>query len=88
MNSQKRHWLAIAVLMTSAAISGCSRDERVVQEATQAADRQARQNQEIARVANQAAEGSRQLVEADAGARREIVKVHQDLQAERADLGK
>lgn len=80
-----RMWIVAAAL--AVAIGGCNSDERVTFVATQAADRQAQQNTEMAKVTNQTAEGTRKLVEADAAARKEIVQVHRDLQAERASLG-
>ena len=67
-------------------IVGCSENERVAQIATEAADRQAEQNHEMARLNREVAEGTRRLVEADAEARREFVEVHQDLQGERGEL--
>ena len=79
----------VAAVITTliVAMTGCEEDERVSQVARQAADRQAAQNQQIAHIARQAAEGSRELVAADAQARREIIKVHQEMQSERATLG-
>ena len=68
-------------------VAGCSDSAEVARVATEAADRQAKQNEEMARVTGQVAEGSRKLVEADAAARKEIVGVHRDLQAERKTLG-
>lgn len=76
-----------AVVALAVAIGGCDSDERVAQVATQAADRQAQQNTQMARVTHQTAEGARKLVEADAAARKEMVQVHRDLQTERATLG-
>ena len=73
----------IAIL---AMIAGCSDDERVARIATQAADRQAQQNEEMTRLQREVAQGTRRLVEADAEARREIVVVHQELQSERGEL--
>jgi len=78
----------IAVMMMLAlTMTGCEEDERVTQLAREAADRQAAQNEQMARVTQEVAEGSRKLVEADAQARKEIVEVHKDLQSERATLG-
>ena len=71
-------WIALIL------ISGC--DDRVAQVAREAADRQAQQNTEMARLNKEVASGSHQLVEADARARKEIVGVHHDLQGERQRL--
>jgi hypothetical protein len=64
---------------------GC--DERVVEVAREAADRQAAQNEQMGELQKEVAYGTRSLVEADAAARKEIVGVHRDLQAERRQLG-
>lgn len=74
-------WICLAVVT-----SGC--DERVVEIAREAADRQAQQNQVMARLQQQVAEGSQGLVEADAAARRDYVTVQHDLHAERQSLDK
>ena len=65
--------------------TGCS-DDRVAQVATQAADRQAEQNNTMAKLQQDVATGAQKLVAADADARHEIVAVHHDLQAERGRL--
>ena len=65
-------------------ISGC--DDRVTQVAREAADRQAQQNSAMAALNKEVAAGGHQLVKADAEARKEIVGVHRDLQAERTRL--
>lgn len=74
------------MILLSLIVAGCDEDERVAEVATEAADRQAAQNQEIVRLNREVAEGTRRLVEADAEARRDIVEVHKDLQGERGDL--
>ena len=73
-------WILVLILT-----SGCD-DERVTQIAREAADRQAQQNTAMAELNKEVASGTRQLVEADAQARREIVGVHRELQAERTRL--
>ena len=45
---------------------GCSDGERVAKVATEAADRQAQQNQEMAQLNREVAEGTKRMVEADA----------------------
>lgn len=64
---------------------GCS-DERVSQIAREAADRQAEQNEAMAELQGQVAEGTRKLVEADAQSRKETIGVHRELQSERSRL--
>lgn len=75
-------WILSTILL--AAIHGC--DDNSAQIAREAADRQAQQNTEMARLNKEVAAGSHQLVEADAQARKEIVGVHHDLQTERSRL--
>lgn len=79
--------LLILVASVMILITGCGDSERVAQVATQAADRQAAQNQEMARLQREVAEGSKRLVEADAKARQEIVAAQKDLQAQQAEVG-
>ena len=83
INAPRISIIATAVSLILA--TGCS-DDRVVQVATQAADRQAEQNDTMAKLQQEVAGGTQKLVEADASARHEIVAVHHDLQAERSRL--
>src|SRR6185295_6133925 len=64
--------------------SGC--DDRASQIAREAANRQVQQNTAMADLNKEVASGTHRLVEADAQARKEIVGVHRDLQAERSRL--
>src|SRR4051812_44069477 len=84
LNRNPATWILLAALPLIATTS-CS-DARVTQVAREAADRQAQQNTEMARLNKEVAAGSHQLVEADGKARQEIVAVHRDLQAERSRL--
>ena len=82
---QKRNvttWIGRIVLVIL--ISGC--DDRATQIAREAANRQAQQNTAMADLNKEVASGTHQLVEADAQARKEIVGVHHELQAERTRL--
>lgn len=83
INNYRISMIVAAMLITFA--TGCS-DDRVAQVATQAADRQAEQNDTMAKLQQDVTGGTKQLVEADANARHEIVAVHHDLQAERTRL--
>lgn len=77
------------ILFGTVCMTGCREKDRyreVAEVVTQAADRQAQQNTEMARVQREVAEGTRRMVAADAEARKEIVVVHQAIQAERATL--
>jgi hypothetical protein len=80
----------LLVLATTILATGCDEDEngRVVAVAREAADRQAEQNKEMAKVNHSVAQATERLVAADAEARKEIVKVHQQLQSEREVLNK
>ena len=80
-----RRIIWIATLMLIVLMNGCS-DDRVAQVATQAADRQAEQNDTMAKLQRDVANGTQKLVTADAEARHEIIAVHHDLQAERSRL--
>jgi hypothetical protein len=75
-------WISRIVLVIL--ISGC--DDRATQIAREAANRQAQQNTAMADLNKEVAGGTHQLVEADAKARKEIVGVHHELQAERTRL--
>jgi hypothetical protein len=72
-------WIVLAIL-----ISGC--DDRATQIAHEAANRQAQQSTAMADLNKEVASGAHQLVAADAQARKEIVGVHHELQAERTRL--
>lgn len=72
-------WIALVIVTI-----GC--DDQVATVSREAANRQAEQNRVMARLQQEVAHGSRSLVEADASARREIIRVHRDLQSERKQL--
>lgn len=82
---QKPNRLPTALIIVALiATMGC--DNSATHIAREAADRQAQQNTTMAELNKEVAAGSHQLVEADAQARKEIVGVHRDLQAERSRL--
>ena len=66
---------------------GCDEDERLVQMAERHLARQAEQNRQMVDLQKEVAEGTRQLVEADARAREEMVALQRDLQADQAAIG-
>src|SRR3954452_23245857 len=78
------HKMLILSITLLAATHGC--DDKATQIAREAAERQAQQNTEMARLNKEVASGSHQLVEAASQARKEIIGVHHDLQAERVRL--
>lgn len=75
--------VALATLAVATQI-GC--DDRAARIATEAADRQAEQNREFASLNREVAAGTARLVAEDAKARGQALKVHEDLQNERASL--
>lgn len=77
----------LLVLITAVLAIGCDEDKRLVEFAKEADQRQAEQNQEIAHQNHEIAAATKQLVEADAKARQELVAMERDLQAERATIG-
>jgi hypothetical protein len=79
----------LLALLGLSLLIGCGEKDhhkQVAEVATQAAERQAQQNTEMARLNREVAEGTRRMVEADAEARKEVIVVHQEIQAERATL--
>jgi len=84
IQTNDRKVLVSRALLLVALITGC--DDKSTQLAREAADRQARQNTQMAELNQEVAAGSHQQVEADAKARQEILGVHHDLQAERTRL--
>jgi hypothetical protein len=65
-------------------IAGC--DDRATQIAREAADRQAAQNQEMARLNREVAAGTKRLVEEDARSREQVMDAHRDISNERAQM--
>ncbi|MFH1304632.1 MAG: hypothetical protein ABIK07_26565 [Planctomycetota bacterium] len=74
------------ILLTSI---GCNSDEnaRVAELATQQLERQADQNRRMSELQQEVASGSRELVEADAQARQEMVTLQREIQAEQNQIG-
>lgn len=75
---------AAVTMLSAMTLIGC--DDRAAQIATQAADRQAEQNREMAQLNREVAAGTSRLVTEDAKARQQALEVHRDLQQERAGL--
>jgi hypothetical protein len=86
MLTTKLLFTLLALIGTVLAI-GCDEDKRLVEFAKEADQRQAEQNQEIAHQNHEIAAATKQLVEADAKARQELVAMERGLQAERATVG-
>lgn len=67
-------------------IAGCDTDERLVQISREAADRQAEQNKEMARVNQSVAEGTKRIVTEHAKGRENLNTLHQAVQAQQAGV--
>ena len=81
--------LTMSILSLALLAAGCSSgDERLARFAEAAAERQAEQNRRMAELQQEVAEGSRELVEADAKARSDFAVLHKDLQSERSEVGR
>jgi hypothetical protein len=78
----------VAMLMLAAI--GCDEDKntRLAEMAEKHLERQAEQNRRMSELQHEVAEGSRRLVEADAQARKEMVTLQREVQAERSEFGK
>ena len=75
----------VALILLTSAILGCGPSLDSVQVAREAADRQARQNEQMANLAEEMARNSQRVIEADAESRREVLEVQQDLIERDAD---
>ncbi len=82
-----RH-LIMLVALAGLFLSGCEDDQRLAQMAREAANRQAEQNREMAQQNQRIAEATKELVTADAQARKELTTIQKDLRADQADVGK
>ncbi len=76
------------VFVLAVLAGGCNENERLARMAQEHAAQQAEQSREMVRVQKEVAQGSKQLVEADAQARREFSGLHRELQAERSQIGR
>jgi len=85
---RKNYWL-IPVWVLTISTAGCQSDsDRVAEVARESAQRQAEQSKQMAQLQGQVAEGSRQLVEADAKARAEMTAIQRDLQQSQTEIGR
>jgi hypothetical protein len=88
MHKHARTIMAIVAMLVLTS-SGCDEEEskQMVQMAEKHLERQAEQNRQMSELHRQVADGANRLVEADAKAREEMVTLHRELQAERAEVG-
>jgi hypothetical protein len=75
--------LTIVLLIAGSVLSGCDEDKRLAQMAQENAQRQAAQNEEMARLNREVAEGSKRLVEASAEANDKLLTAQQTLDGQR-----
>lgn len=76
--------LALALVV----LTGCDKDQRLVDLAREHADRQAAQNLQMAENTRQVASAAKAVVEADAQARKDFAAMQHDVQAQQADVGR
>ncbi len=85
-------WRIAVVLMAagvSVSISGCNEEyARVAEVATQAADRQARQNQELSDLNREVAKAHQELINEEASSRKDAMVVHTKLVEQQAELNR
>jgi hypothetical protein len=75
--------LTISLLL----IAGCSDDSRLVQMSKEHEARQAEQNQRMAELQKQVAEGSKRLIEAEGESRNKLLAMQDNLHADQAAIG-
>lgn len=78
----------IGIVILTVLVTGCDEDPRIVQLSREAAERQARQSQQMAQLSRQTAEGAKLLVESDAQSRKELIVAQQNLHAQQAEIGR
>lgn len=76
---------AAALILT---VMGCDDNARLAEMAERHLDRQAEQNRQMSELHRQVADGSRELVAADAKAREELAALQRDVQTERAETSR
>ena len=84
----KRPFLTILATAALVTVTGCDENARVARVATDAADRQAEQNRQIAQQNREISGTTKALVEADAQARKEVLAAQKDLQGQQAEVGR
>ncbi|QDU26734.1 hypothetical protein ETAA8_18150 [Anatilimnocola aggregata] len=87
---KQRHILIVSIPIASVLILmvGCSSDSRLGDLAQQVTHEQAAQNQRMAESTQRIAQGSQQLIDADAKARRELIQMQNGLRQDQAELAK
>ena len=85
----KKQTLCITLTLILLTGTSCSSDEnsRVAELATQQLERQSDQNRRMTELQQEVASGSRELVEADAKARQEMIVLQREIQTEQNQIG-
>ena len=78
--------LTIALVAACSLLAGCNEDERLAKMATEAANRQAAQNEEMARLNREIADGSKRLVAASADATDKVLTAGHTLDEQRSQI--
>ena len=68
-------------------MSGCDKNERLARMAEEHTRQQAAQNQQMAQLQQEIAQGATELIEANDRAREEVVAIQRDIQTERTAIG-
>ena len=76
--------LALAIVV----LTGCDKDQRLVDLAREGADRQAAQNLQMAENTRQVASAAKAVVEADAQSRKDFAAMQRDVQTQQAEVGR
>lgn len=77
----------LIILLTLMTASCASNDDRLIEMAREHAARQAESQRQATELQHQVAEGSRQLVESDAKARKDLTALQQQLRSDQAEIG-
>lgn len=85
---QRMLMMSIQIAGLLAATIGCNNDSRLGDLAQRVTHDQAAQNQRVAESTQRIAQGSQQLVAADAQARRDLIEMQNSLRQDQAELGK
>jgi len=83
-----RNHLVILTIVMITAVIGCNEDERLARMAQEVTERQAEQNEVIAKVSRESVQASGRLVEAEAKARQELLAMQRELQDQQAEIGR
>lgn len=79
-----KHRLTLLTLTTIALTGGCSDDQRLARMAQNSVEQQKSQNQEMARLNREVAEGAKRLVESENEARQELTSLQRDIQGQQS----